>query len=149
MEYQDKSMHKQTGTPTVRRLKEEEIPIIESWYKARKDWKMFKKIPRDIYPFDGQSPSAYVLEADNQLHYCCWLYISNSNMAVIDWFVSNPKTKGHSISFLIDQVTKLAKNKFYCRYCISLFDNNKILHKTFTDLGFMKGSDCTNYLKKI
>ena len=140
----------QLGMFMIRPLKYKELDIIKDWYEARKTSQGWATLPPlEVLPFheDG-SPSAWVEEKDNTLLCCGWMYQNNSKLVVIDWFISNPRKKSN-IKRLIKYLTLIAKKQYGCEYVMSLFDTNKILEESFKELGFLTGSKCTNYIKKI
>lgn len=133
----------------IRKLKLEELPTIRDWYRARenKGWVM---PPQELLPFDEEgNPSAYVYEKEDKTLTCCgWLYTSNSQTTVIDWFVSNPKEKAN-LKELIKHLIFISKDIYKVKFVVSLFDNNPILKGVVEDLGFTPAALCTNYIKAI
>ena len=130
----------------IRPLQLDEIPIIDSWYEQR-GWPIIDKA---LLPFDGGKPSAYTLDDDGVLCYCCWIYTCNANFVVIDWIVSNPnKNTTFTLKDFIEDLITILKEKYDIKYILSLFDSNIALRKVFDRLGFKAGSDCTNYLKEL
>jgi hypothetical protein len=131
----------QVGVFMIRRIEEKDLETINSWYKARRNWQV---PPNDIFPETG-----YIVEKEGVGYYAMWLYLSNSNIAVIDWVVSNPKVKDRELLSKLLKYVCEEVHRFGYKYAMSIFDNNLILEKEFAKLGFIQGSQCFNYIKRI
>lgn len=127
----------------IRRIKEDDYRVVKSWYehRARRGWQM---PPMDIFPDVG-----YVAQdKKGDMYYAAWLYLSNSELCVLDWIVGNPASKNRShLRKLIEFAVYEAKEVFGCKYIMSLFDTNPVLQEDFEQVGFTKGSECSNYIR--
>lgn len=120
----------------VKKIDEAALKEIEGWY-AERGW----NFPRNLLPDEG-----YVVSQNGSNYYAAWIYrCSNANLDVIDWFIGKPlANKKELLERLIAEIAeKSAKS-----YVLSVFSNNLVLEKEFRKLGFIKGSQCFNYIKK-
>ncbi len=146
MECKEHIKPNQTGMSLTARAinKEKDLDIIQSWYSIRRDW---QAPPDNIFPDDG-----VIIENNGEPIYAGWIYLPrNSNICLIDWIVGNPKMKirkNRGIELLLITLLRVAKQNNII-YVMSVFDNNLILDNEFKKLGFKKGSNCFNYLKRI
>jgi len=70
-----------------RPLEEEDYETICKWW----DFWFKRSLPKEFLPDDGKS--GFMIEKNNQLVACGFLYITNSKVAFLGWVISNPKYK--------------------------------------------------------
>ena len=88
-----------------RPLKKEDYETICKWWK----WWRWPVIPKEILPDDGKS--GFMIEKNNIPIVCGFVYLTNSNVVLLEWIVSNPKYKDEdrkeAIKLLINSVENL------------------------------------------
>ena len=91
-----------------RRLTESDYNTICEWWK----WWRWSVMPKESLPDDGKS--GFMIEKNNIPIVCCFLFITNSKWAKLEWVVSNPKYKEkdrkQAIETLITNVEAVCKN---------------------------------------
>lgn len=74
---------------TVRLLTEEDMAEVSEWFAARK-W--------PVPPGGKMLPeTGYVAELDGRMISVAWLYITNSEVGIIDWIATNPEAGARGI----------------------------------------------------
>jgi hypothetical protein len=116
-----------------RPLVEEDYKIICSWWK----WWRWPEIPKEMLPDNGKS--GFMIQKDKTPIVCCFLFITNSKGAKLEWLVSNPKYKEkdrkEAIEMLINNVEVVCKNMGY-KYIFSI-GRNKHLIETHKKLDWL------------
>ena len=114
-------------------LVEEDHKIICSWWR----WWRWPEIPKEMLPDNGKS--GFMIQKDKTPIACCFLFITNSKGAKLEWLVSNPKYKEkdrkEAIEMLINNVEVVCKN-MGCKYIFSI-GRNKHLIETHKKLGWL------------
>ena len=91
-----------------RPLVEEDYETICKWWK----WWRWPIIPREILPDEGKS--GFMVEKNKQPIVSCFLYITNSKGAMLEWVVSNPdyrqQDRKKAIELLITSVETTCKH---------------------------------------
>tara|TARA_B100001059_G_scaffold192652_1_gene196197 strand:+ start:1930 stop:2340 length:411 start_codon:yes stop_codon:yes gene_type:complete len=116
-----------------RPLKESDYETICSWWK----WWRWPEIPRDMLPDSGKS--GFMVYKNKTPIVSCFLFITNSKGAKLEWVVSNPKYKEkdrkQAIEMLINKVEEVCRNMGY-KYIFSI-GRNKHLINTHKKLGWL------------
>ena len=129
-------------------ISNDDYSILVEWWKF---WRFFPPT-QDILPNNGLSGLVITDENDNMI--CAgFLYATNSPIAWIEFIVSNPnvkdkKVRKESLTFLIQELTNLAKeNNFKVIY--SSLKNENLMNK-YLECGFKKaGTNTTEMIKSI
>ena len=91
-----------------RRLTENDYDTICSWWK----WWRWPIMPKEALPDEGKS--GFMIEKNNIPIVCCFLFITNSKWAKLEWIVSNPdyreNDRKQAIETLITNVEAVCKN---------------------------------------
>jgi len=91
-----------------RSLKEEDYEVICKWWK----WWRWPVIPRETLPDNGKS--GFIVEKNNIPIVACFLLITNSSWAILEWVISNPKYKENdrkkAIELLINNVEHVCRD---------------------------------------
>ena len=129
-----------------RLLKEEDYNIICEWWK----WWRWPVIPREMLPDNGKS--GFIVEKNNTLVVACFLFLTNSKGAKLEWVVSNPKYKEvdrkEAIEMLINETESICKG-LGCKYIFSI-GRNKHLIETHKKLGwFVDDKPSYEIMKKL
>ena len=115
--------------------------ILVDWWK---DWG-WTPPPKDFLPQEGTG-GMMVLDPDGTPICAGFIYITNSNVSLIEFMVSSKKyrKKPHrknAMGLLIETLTNISKNQG-AKYCYSLL-KHKSLMGTFESLGYVKGDSNT------
>ena len=90
----------------IRRLEESDYETLVGWWK----WWRWTAPPKTFLPETG-----FIVEKDNIGIVACYVYMTNSKAALMEWVVSNPqyrdKDRKEAIKFLMQVVEKLLKEK--------------------------------------
>jgi hypothetical protein len=132
----------------IRWISNDDYATLVEWWKF---WRFFPPT-QDILPNNGLSGLVVTDENDNMI--CAgFLYATNSPIAWIEFIVSNPEVKDkkvrkESLTFLIEELTNLAKeNNFKVIY--SSLKNENLMNK-YLECGFKKaGINTTEMIKSI
>jgi hypothetical protein len=115
-----------------RPLKEEDYETICKWWK----WWRWPSLPKTALPDDGKG--GFMIEKNNIPIVSGFLYISNSEMAMLEWVVSNPKyrekDRKDAIELLINCVEHNCRRMGF-KHLITL-GRNKHLIETHKKLGW-------------
>lgn len=129
-----------------RLLTEHDYPVLCQWWRDNR----FTPPAREMLPDLG----AGGFMVDNEgLEICAgFLYMTNSNMAWIEYVVANFQVKNRklrreALKYLIEQLGQYAKNAGYRIAFTSL--KNEHLKKRYMDVGYMIGTENTTELVKI
>ena len=113
----------------VRNLRDEDYTTISKWWKQ---WQ-WPVIPKDNLP-----PTGLIVEKNGVSIVSCYIYITNSTGALLEWVVSNPdyrdKDRQQAIELLITTAEDLLK-KQGVTYIFSI-GRNKHLINTHKKLGW-------------
>tara|TARA_Y100001938_G_C8024922_1_gene397456 strand:+ start:148 stop:558 length:411 start_codon:yes stop_codon:yes gene_type:complete len=115
-----------------RPLKEEDYETICKWWK----WWRWPIIPKEVLPDNGKS--GFMVEKNNVPIVSGFLYLTNSNVILLEWIVSNPnykdKDRKEAIKLLINNVEKLCIN-MEAKWVFSI-GRSKHLIKIHEELGW-------------
>tara|TARA_R100001082_G_scaffold105791_1_gene78147 strand:+ start:312 stop:722 length:411 start_codon:yes stop_codon:yes gene_type:complete len=115
-----------------RPLKEEDYETICKWWK----WWRWPIIPKEVLPDNGKS--GFMVEKNNVPIVSGFLYLTNSNVILLEWIVSNPnykdKDRKEAIKLLINNVEKLCVN-MEAKWVFSI-GRSKHLIKIHEELGW-------------
>ena len=119
--------------------------VLVGWWK---DWG-WQAPAKDFLPDNGEGGMMVLLE-DRPV--CAgFIYLpSNSNIAFIEWIISDKNYKeerSKAISLLLDTLI-LTSEKIKIKYVFATNDNKNLIN-TFINKGFRKGSITTELIKKI
>ena len=116
----------------IRVLTEEDYGTIMEWW-TRWEWPV---LPRHMLPDNGKS--GYMVEKDDKLIVCGFLYLTNSKIAWLEWIVSNPdyreKDRKQAIELLIKGAENVCKNQGI-RYIFSIGRSQHLIN-THKQLGY-------------
>lgn len=92
----------------IRRLTEEDYPILENWWK---DWG-WTPVVKDALPENGTG--GIMIEKEDGTPICAgFLYITNSKFSWIEWIISNKEVRGEirnkALDILIAELTNWAE----------------------------------------
>jgi hypothetical protein len=117
---------------TVRALQESDWDILQSWWK----WWRWPEMSRDLLPLNGLG-GLMVCKGDIPIA-AGFLYLTNSNVTILDWIISNPEYKEpnrkEALTLLVDSFEDVAKVNGYS--IIFSFTRNKSLINIHKDLGY-------------
>ena len=115
-----------------RTLKEEDYETICAWWK----WWRWPVLPKDMLPDNGKS--GFMVEKNEVPIVACFLFLTNSKGAKLEWVVSNPEYKKNdrktAIEMLINGAENTCKDLGY-KYIFSI-GRNKHLINTHKKLGW-------------
>ena len=115
-----------------RTLKEEDYETICGWWK----WWRWPVLPKDMLPDNGKS--GFMVEKNGAPIVACFLFLTNSKGAKLEWVVSNPEYKKNdrktAIEMLINGAENICKDLGY-KYIFSI-GRNKHLIDTHKKLGW-------------
>ena len=97
----------------VRNLKKDDYDFIAKWWR----WWRWKVIPREMLPENGMS--GLMVEKNNVRIVSCFLILTNSKVAIMEWVVSNPYYKEKDRKYAIELLIQTAEE-----YCIGLGFNH-------------------------
>ena len=104
---------------TIRKIEDEDMLEISEWYSSRK-W--------PVPPAGKMLPeSGYVAVKDGKLLSVAWLYITNSQVGIVDWIGTNPTSGPHgliSVVKLIDYIEEISKG--YINVFLHFTPNHKL-----------------------
>jgi hypothetical protein len=90
----------------IRRLEESDYETLVDWWK----WWRWTAPPKTFLPDTG-----FIVEKDSIGIVACYVYMTNSKAALMEWVVSNPqyrnKDRKEAIKFLMQVVEKLLKDR--------------------------------------
>ena len=92
-----------------------EYDIVKQWWKSH-NW--------EVVPIDALPKTGVIIYSDDLPIVAAWLYKTDSNIAWLEFMVSNPnvdkQVRGKAIEHLIDVLTQIAKNYGYKNIFTSL-----------------------------
>jgi hypothetical protein len=104
---------------TIRKIDDDDMLEISEWFSSRK-W--------PVPPSGKMLPeSGYVAVRDGKLLSVAWLYITNSQVGIVDWIATNPSAGPHgliSVTRLIDYIEDLSKG--YINVFMHFTPNHKL-----------------------
>ena len=113
-------------------LKENDYEIICEWWR----WWRWPILSREMLPDNGKS--GFIVEKDNTPIVACFLLLTNSKTALLEWVVSNPEYRENdrkkAIEMLINNAEDVCRNLGY-KYIFSI-GRNKHLIETHKKLGW-------------
>ena len=108
-----------------RPLEEEDYETICKWW----DFWFKRSLPKEFLPDDGKS--GFMIEKNNQLVACGFLYITNSKVAFLGWVISNPKYKQKDrkkvIKKLISNIEDICRDMDY-KYMFTVCSNRYLIN---------------------
>lgn len=129
---------------TVRYYNEDDYNKIVEW------WNYYKFTP----PAETSlSTIGIMVSKEKENIVCGFLYVTNSDMCLVEFIVANPNVKDkeirkEAIETCIKKLCEVAKDLKYRVAFTSL--NNKSLEEKYVECGFKKGStDCNEYIKIV
>ncbi len=126
----------------VRRLRDEDYKTISTWWKQ---WK-WPVIPKESLP-----PTGLMVEKNGVSIVSCYIYITNSTGALLEWVVSNPdykdKDRKQAIELLITTAEDILK-KDGISYIFSI-GRNKHLNSTHKKLGWQVDTNPSYEMTKV
>ena len=115
-----------------RPLNKKDYEIICKWW----EWWRWPVLPREMLPDNGKS--GFMIEKNNIPIVACFLLLTNSKIAILEWVVSNPEYKENdrkkAIETLINGVEIVCKNMGYTH--VFSIGRNKHLIETHKKLGW-------------
>jgi hypothetical protein len=116
----------------ARELKESDWNELPSWWK----WWRWPDVSRETLPLNGLG--GIMVYKDNINIAAGFLYLSNSNVAWLDWIISNPeykdKDRKQALELLINTLEEVAKQQGYS--VIITITKSKHLIDTHKKLGY-------------
>jgi len=94
---------------TVRNLKKDDYDFIAEWW----EWWRWKVIPREMLPENGLS--GLMVEKNGVRIVSCFIIMTNSKGAMIEWVVSNPQYRDKDRKYAIELLIETAE-----QYCLGL-----------------------------
>lgn len=126
----------------VRLLRDEDYETIANWWK----WWKWPVLPKKSLP-----PTGLMVEKGNVSIVSCYIYITNSTGALLEWVVSNPeyreKDRKQAIELLLVAAEKMLKDQGVT-YIFSI-GRNKNLINTHKKLGWIIDSKTSTEMTKI
>jgi hypothetical protein len=117
---------------TVRALQESDWETLQEWWK----WWRWPEMDRGLLPLNGLG-GLMVCKQDIPIA-AGFLYLTNSNVTILDWIISNPKYKENdrkaALTLLIDSFEEVTKVNGY--NIIFSFTRNKNLIDIHKNLGY-------------
>jgi hypothetical protein len=127
----------------LRRLEKEDLKIINTWWDAWPEW---ERPPENFLP-----ETALVVESESQMITAAFIYLTNSKVALLEWFISDPNyresNRQFAIELLITGAEEMLKNMDY-KYLFSITSHEKLI-KTQQNLGWSKDEKPSHELVKI
>lgn len=115
-----------------RTLKEEDYETICGWWK----WWRWPVLPKDMLPDNGKS--GFMVEKNGMPIVACFLFLTNSKGAKLEWVISNPEYRKNdrktAIEMLINGAENICKDLGY-KYIFSI-GRSKHLIDTHKKLGW-------------
>ena len=125
----------------VRLLRDEDYETIADWWK----WWKWPVLPKKSLP-----PTGLMVEKGNVSIVSCYIYITNSTGALLEWVVSNPEyienDRKQAIELLLVAAEKMLKDQGVS-YIFSI-GRNKQLIQTHKKLGWMIDSKTSTEMTK-
>lgn len=135
MEVTNKCKLKRTGVSIREFDFDNDYQDVKSWFDH------LKKRGVHCPAKDSLSLDGYITEYYNQKVCAGWLYTTNSNIAMIEFVIANPKVKTdirkESLKKLLTDLEALAKTKGY--ELLLIITSNKGYSKTLGSYGFKRG----------
>lgn len=123
----------------VRVLTENDWETLCSWWLEWPDWKVHPT--KEMLPLNGIG--GFMVENDNKPIVAGFLYLTNSNIAWLEWIISDPNykeiNKRQAIELLITSAERAAKNQG--KEVIFSVSRNKALLKMHKKLGYTVDKD--------
>lgn len=131
----------------IRRLTENDWPILENWWSS---WKGWAAPPRDFLPDNGLG--GLLVESDGAPVVAGFIYFTNSKGALLEWIISNPEYKENDRDEAIELLIVAAENILRdqgVKYIFSICRNPNLINK-FKKLKFSVSDDHSyEVIKKI
>jgi hypothetical protein len=127
----------------IRKLKKEDLETINKWWDA---WPKWERPPENFLPDSG-----LVVESKEQMITAAFIYLTNSKVALLEWFISDPKYREDNrqlaIELIITGAEEMLKTMDY-KYLFSITSHEKLI-KTQQKLGWSKDEKPSYELVKI
>lgn len=135
MEIQDRCLHLQTGILLTRDFKEEDYQDFVKWYKTIKRAK-------GKYPSHEQLATIGRVVECNNIKVCMgFLYITNSNIALISFVIANKEApreiRKKALKKLLTSLEQEATNNHYDM--VMILTDNPFFSKSLTEVDYLKG----------
>lgn len=129
-------------TLKLRLYSPDDYPMVSDWWRA---WRW------DVLP-QGYLPKLGVIASDENNDICAaWLYRTDSDFALVEWFISNPKAKKNrkeAIALAAGFLCDAAKEQGFKAVIVMV--KNQHLIKNLKGLGFVGEQDgMTNMIKGL
>jgi len=126
----------------VRRLRDEDYKTISTWWK----WWKWPVIPKENLP-----PTGLMVEKGNVSIVSCYIYLTNSSGALLEWIVSNPEYKEEDRSKAIELLIIAAENMLKDQGVAYIFSigRNKSLMETHKKLGWLVDDTTSHEMTKV
>lgn len=125
----------------VRLLRDEDYETIANWWK----WWKWPVLPKESLP-----PTGLMVEKGNTSIVSCYIYMTNSTGALLEWVVSNPEYRENdrkqAIELLLVAAEKMLKDQGVS-YIFSI-GRNKQLIQTHKKLGWIIDSKTSTEMTK-
>tara|TARA_Y100001951_G_C11292597_1_gene273255 strand:+ start:125 stop:535 length:411 start_codon:yes stop_codon:yes gene_type:complete len=115
-----------------RPLIDSDYETICSWWK----WWRWPILPKDFLPNNGKG--GFIVEKNSVPIVSCYLYLTNSSVAIFDWVVSNPEYKEKDRKKAIEKLindTELFCKDINIKHLFSIGRNQHLI-KTHEKLGW-------------
>ena len=119
-----------------RTLNENDYEIIKRWWK----WWRWPALPRDFLPDNGKG--GFMIEKKGLINKPIasgFVYITNSNIVLLEWIISNPEYKEDDreevIELLINKIEEVCREIGY-KYILTMVKNKRLI-KTHKKLGWV------------
>ncbi len=136
MEIQDRLLHNQIGILSIRDFREEDYQDFVKWYKT------IKKAKGNYPSYEQLSTIGYVVEHDNIKVCMGFLYITNSNIALISFVIANKEApsriRKEALKKLLTTLEQEATNNDYDM--VMILTNNPFFSKSLTEVEYLKGN---------
>jgi len=127
----------------IRKLEKKDLEVINTWWDA---WPKWERPPENFLPDSG-----LVVESKKQMITAAFIYLTNSKVALLEWFISDPDYREEdrqlAIELLITGAEEMLKTMDY-KYLFSITSHEKLI-KTQQALGWSKDPDPSYELVKI
>jgi hypothetical protein len=118
----------------------EDYPMVCEWWRA---WK-WDCVPQEALPEIG------VIASDDTQDICCaWMYKTDSKIALLEWFISNPKAKKgreDAIAAVTESIAEIAKRQGFTS--LVTFTKHPQLTNQMERLGFSGRADHVSNLAR-
>ena len=130
----------------VRQLEDKDYETLKEWWKF---WR-FPAPPKNFLPEDGTC-GVMVKDSEGTLYAAGFIYLTNSDVAWMEYIVSNPEIKDRKLrrqsqTVLIEQLTYMAKDN-EAEWIFTSVKNDSLIER-YLECGFSVGSTGTTEMIK-